>query len=121
MKKENSTETAKVWGGIDFVRIPKGCFIMESDANNELAWEDERPQHTLEITYDYWIGRFPVCNAQFGEFVRSTSFETRAEKEGWCWLTRIHMKNKLIVWIKHHQVVAFFILAFLITWPLSCC
>jgi formylglycine-generating enzyme required for sulfatase activity len=59
---------------------------MGSRDGNELAWDDERPQHTLEIPYDYWIGKFPVTNAQFGRFVRSTSFETRAEREGWCWV-----------------------------------
>ena len=62
---------------------------MGSTDANELAWGDEKPQHTLEIPYDHWIGRFPVSNAQFGEFVRSTSFETRAEQEAWCWVWNI--------------------------------
>lgn len=62
---------------------------MGSPADDELAWEDEKPQHILELSYDYWIGRFPVSNAQFGEFVRSTSFETRAEREGWGWVWNI--------------------------------
>lgn len=62
---------------------------MGSQADDELAWEDEKPQHILELSYDYWIGRFPVSNAQFGEFVRSTSFETRAEREGWGWVWNI--------------------------------
>lgn len=62
---------------------------MGSKDDNELAWDDEKPQHILEIPYDYWIGKYPVSNAQFGEFVRSTSFETRAEREGWCWVWNI--------------------------------
>lgn len=62
---------------------------MGSKDDNALAWDDEKPQHTLEIPYDYWIGRFPVSNAQFGEFVRSSSFETRAEREGWGWVWNI--------------------------------
>jgi sulfatase modifying factor 1 len=77
---------ARTWDGIDFVRIPKGGFVMGSKDDNELAWGDEKPQHIFEIPYDYWIGRFPVSNAQFSEFVRSTSFETRAEREGRCWV-----------------------------------
>jgi formylglycine-generating enzyme required for sulfatase activity len=59
---------------------------MGSRDDNELAWDDEKPQHIFEIPYDYWIARFPVSNAQFAEFVRSTSFETRAEQDGWCWV-----------------------------------
>ncbi len=69
-----------------FVRIPKGRFVMGSKDDNELAWDDEKPQHTLEIPYDYWIGKHPVTNAQFGEFVQSTAFETRAERDGWGWV-----------------------------------
>jgi formylglycine-generating enzyme required for sulfatase activity len=87
--KLNSGKEARAWGGIDFVRIPKGGFIMGSKDDNDLAWGDEKPQHSLEIPCDYWIGRFPVSNAQFGEFVHSTAFETRAEREGWCWVWSI--------------------------------
>lgn len=80
---------AGAWIDTDFVRIPKGQFVMGSKDDDELAWEDEKPQHTLEIPYDYWVARFPVTNAQFGEFVHSTSFETRAEREGWCWVWNV--------------------------------
>jgi formylglycine-generating enzyme required for sulfatase activity len=72
-------------GGMEFVRVPKGGFIMGSREDNELAWGDEFPQHTLDIPYDYWIGRFPVTNGEFRAFVRATAYVTRAEKEGWCW------------------------------------
>ncbi len=84
-----STEAINAWSRMDFVRIPKGGFIMGSKDDNELAWEDEKPQHTFEIPYDYWVGRFPVTNAQFIEFVHSTSHITRADQEGWCWVWNI--------------------------------
>jgi formylglycine-generating enzyme required for sulfatase activity len=84
--ESNSIEEAGAWLGIDFVRIPEGQFVMGSRDYNELAWEDEKPQHTLDIPCDYWIARLPVTSAQFGEFVRSTGFETRSEREGWAWV-----------------------------------
>jgi len=80
------SEETSVWNGIDFIQIPAGAFIMGSKDDDELAWDDEKPQHTLESPYDYWVGKFPVTNAQFGEFVRATSYETRAEREGWAWV-----------------------------------
>jgi sulfatase modifying factor 1 len=80
------TRTIKTWGGIDFVRIPKGLFIMGSKEDNDLAWSDEFPQHAFEIPYEYWVGRFPVSNAQFEGFAVSTTYETRAEREGWAWV-----------------------------------
>lgn len=77
------------WAGVDFVRIHKGTFIMGSKDDNELAWDDEKPQHNLELPYDYWAGRFPVSVSDFREFVQSTSYITRAEKEGWCWVWNV--------------------------------
>lgn len=77
------------WGGIDFVRIPGGEFVMGSKDDNELAWGDEHPQHVFDIPYDYWVARFPVNNALFVEFVRATAFETRAEREGWGWVWNV--------------------------------
>ena len=84
--KPNSIEDLGSWIELDFVRIPKGRFVMGSKDEDELAWDDEKPQHTLEIPYDYWIGKHPITNAQFGDFVRSTAYETRAEREGWGWV-----------------------------------
>jgi formylglycine-generating enzyme required for sulfatase activity len=81
MKKEN----LKI-GGIEFIQIPKGRFLMGSQDDDDLAYGDEKPQHTLEIHYDYWTGKYPVSNHQFREFVHSTSYVTRAEKDGWCWV-----------------------------------
>jgi formylglycine-generating enzyme required for sulfatase activity len=84
--KPDSMEEASAAIGVDFARIPKGPFLMGSTDDNELAWGDEMPQHTLGIPYDYWVARVPVSNAWFAEFVQATPFETRAEREGWCWV-----------------------------------
>lgn len=47
---------------MEFVRIPAGKFLMGSIKSNKLAYDDEKPQHTVDIPYDYWMGRFPVTN-----------------------------------------------------------
>jgi formylglycine-generating enzyme required for sulfatase activity len=62
----------KVFGGIEFVRVPKGKFIMGSKDDNKLAYDDEKPQHTVKIPYDYWVARYPVTNDQFAKFVEVT-------------------------------------------------
>ena len=36
-------------GGIQFVKIPAGKFIMGSKDDNPLAYNSEKPQHTLEL------------------------------------------------------------------------
>jgi formylglycine-generating enzyme required for sulfatase activity len=62
---------AQEWGGLKFVPAPKGKFLMGSRDDNKLAYDDERPQHTVEIPSDYWIGQFPVTNEQYDLYVQA--------------------------------------------------
>ena len=50
---------------MEFCRIPAGPFLMGSDDND--AEDNEKPQHTVDIPYDYWMARFPVTNEQYKE------------------------------------------------------
>ena len=45
----------------DMVRVRPGVFVMGSDA--EEADDDERPEHIVRITQDYYIGAYPVTQA----------------------------------------------------------
>jgi len=85
LDQANKTQTSRqlqTWGEIDFVKVPSGKFIMGSKNNNELAIRDEMPEHVIDMSYDYWIGRFPVINSQFNNFVELTGYVTLAEKNG---------------------------------------
>jgi formylglycine-generating enzyme required for sulfatase activity len=50
--------------GMEFMRVPVGKFLMGS--NNDSS--DEKPQHTVDLPYDYWMGRYPVTNVQYNLF-----------------------------------------------------
>ncbi len=60
---------------MEFVKIPAGKFIMGSLEDDDQAYSNEKPQHTVEITQDYYIGRFPVTNAQYQTFVQDANQE----------------------------------------------
>jgi formylglycine-generating enzyme required for sulfatase activity len=79
--KEPSMVGGRHIAGLDWVEIPGGPFMMGSQADDEMANEDEKPQHTLELPA-YRISRFPVSNAQFARFIEATQYQTLAEKEG---------------------------------------
>jgi formylglycine-generating enzyme required for sulfatase activity len=53
--------------GMEFIRVPAGKFIMGSD-NGE---DDEKPQHTVDIPYDYWMGCYPVTNEQYNVYIQA--------------------------------------------------
>lgn len=69
-------------GGIDFVEIPAGKFLMGSRDDNINAQDrdNEKPQHTVEITRPYRIGLFPVTNAQYREFAEAGRTGWKTEK-----------------------------------------
>jgi formylglycine-generating enzyme required for sulfatase activity len=48
--------------------------LMGSDPKKDrYAQKDEQPQHVLELG-EYYLGRYPVTAAQFGEFVRDGGY-----------------------------------------------
>ena len=72
----------RMYGGMEFLRVPAGKFLMGSKEDNPLAYDDEKPQHTVEISHEFWIGRYPVTNAQFEAFVKHAGYRTTAEERG---------------------------------------
>jgi formylglycine-generating enzyme required for sulfatase activity len=57
---------------LELVRIPAGEFLMGSDpAKDKNAHINEQPQHTIDLP-EFYIGKYPVTNAQYAAFVKST-------------------------------------------------
>jgi hypothetical protein len=50
-----------------YVRIPAGIFLIGSKEDNELAYGQEHPQHTLELP-EFYMAHFPVTNADYSRF-----------------------------------------------------
>ena len=61
--------------GMEFMRVPAGGFLMGSKANNKSAFDDEKPQHTLDIPYDYWMARFTVTNELYNAYVKANGIK----------------------------------------------
>jgi len=62
------------------VLIPAGDFFMGSDPqHNKCARDDEHPQHRLYLPV-YNLGKTPVANAQYKEFVQATGHQA---PDGW--------------------------------------
>jgi formylglycine-generating enzyme required for sulfatase activity len=59
---------------------------MGSTEDDKNARDNEKPQHTVNIPYDFLLARFPVTNAAFTAFVKKTSYKTKAEADGYAWV-----------------------------------
>ena len=89
------------FGGIEFVKIPHGEFLMGSTDKDTNAYDDEKPQHKLTIPYDFLMARFQVTNDLFRSFVKRTSYKTKAEQDGaaWAWNGEIWVETKGANWL----------------------
>jgi formylglycine-generating enzyme required for sulfatase activity len=66
-------------GGLEFICVPAGKFIMGSSDDNPLAYDNEKPCHTVDIPYDFWLTRFLVTNEQYAVYIG----EGRHPVSGW--------------------------------------
>jgi formylglycine-generating enzyme required for sulfatase activity len=74
------------------VYVPAGPFLMGSADDDPDARDNEKPQHEVELP-GYYIGRYPVTNEEYAEFIAAGGYETRdywteagwarKERDGW--------------------------------------
>lgn len=58
-----------------FQPVLAGPFLMGSDKGESGSSNNEVPRHSVDLDYDYWIGRYPVTNAQFACFVQAGGYD----------------------------------------------
>ena len=51
--------------GMAFVLIPAGTFIMGSPDSDAEADEEEKPTHRVTISQPFYLGKYPVTQAQW--------------------------------------------------------
>ena len=61
------------------VRVPAGEFLRGSKERTRLASPSEKPQQRIYLA-EYWVGKYPVTNAQYAVFVQATE---RRSPEHW--------------------------------------
>jgi len=73
---------------IVWVKVPAGPFLMGSTDDDELAYDDEKPQHTVNLPA-FLISRYPITNAQYRPFVESGGYDEPRywTADGWAWRT----------------------------------
>jgi len=78
----------------EMVFVPAGSFLMGTDRERleraGTVWQDwmerETPYHQVTLP-GYWIGRFPVTNAEYQAFVEDGGYRARVywTEAGWVW------------------------------------
>jgi formylglycine-generating enzyme required for sulfatase activity len=69
--------------GMALVLIPAGKFKMGSPDSDKDAFDWEKPQHDVEITQPFYLGKYGVTRGQFRQFVEANKgYQTEAERDG---------------------------------------
>jgi serine/threonine protein kinase/formylglycine-generating enzyme required for sulfatase activity len=55
----------------EMIRVPAGWFLRGSDERDPDAQPVEKPQSRIHLS-EYWMGKYPVTNAQYAVFVEAT-------------------------------------------------
>jgi formylglycine-generating enzyme required for sulfatase activity len=64
----------------EMVVIAPGNFRMGSSLDEPGAYGTERPQHAVAIDYWFALGRYPVTEEEYQQFIRETKRDTKEEK-----------------------------------------
>jgi formylglycine-generating enzyme required for sulfatase activity len=98
---------------LELVRIRKGTFRMgstKSDCDALIkqydlkagALDGEQPQHDVELTQDFYLGKTEVTVGQFKRFITASSYRTEAEEgdgaSGWDVNNGEYRKEKAFSW-----------------------
>jgi sulfatase modifying factor 1 len=68
--------------GMKLKRIKAGKFLMGSPKDEEGRYDNEGPQHEVEITKAFYMGAHPVTRGQFAAFVKAAEYQTEGEADG---------------------------------------
>ena len=71
--------TVRLPGGaaMEFVWIAPGTFLMGSPTSDEMADDEEWPQHEVTITQGFWLGKYEVTQEQWEAVMGTTPWVER--------------------------------------------
>jgi len=64
------------------VKVKGGSFQMGNTRNDSEGDRDEKPVHTVNLTYDYWIGKYAVTFHEYDTFCAATG-RREPDDQGW--------------------------------------
>jgi len=66
----------------EMVRVRKGSFLLGNTRNDSEGYEDEKPVHTVNLTYEYWIGKYEVTFNDYDAYCAATG-KGKPNDQGW--------------------------------------
>ena len=68
-----------IYGGIEFIKIPSGIFVMGSSDNEHFFYNDSKPQHEITLAYNYYLSRYPITYSQYAIYMNASGIYAGGE------------------------------------------
>jgi len=65
-----------------YALVRRGSFTMGNTRNDSEGDDDEKPVRMVTLTYDYWIGRYEVTNAEYRSFLNGRKVQSDGIYDG---------------------------------------
>jgi formylglycine-generating enzyme required for sulfatase activity len=62
--------------------VKSGTFKMGNTTNSMAGFDDELPIHKVKLTYDFWVGKYPVTFKKFDKYCEEAN-HSKVCDEGW--------------------------------------
>lgn len=66
----------------NMVEVTNGSFIMGNTRGDKTYLDEENTLHEIELTYDYYMGKYEITNAQYIEFLNSVGADYEGRVNG---------------------------------------
>lgn len=64
---------------LPLVKIKAGTFQMGSPDSDGQAYSNEKPQHWVKLTQDFYMSRYQITNTQYAEFLNASNIGSNGE------------------------------------------
>jgi formylglycine-generating enzyme required for sulfatase activity len=71
IKNQNHPSTYTNEYGMEFILVEAGTFMMGANHDDTEAKDDEKPAHQVTLTESYYIGKYPITQAQWEKIMES--------------------------------------------------
>ena len=66
----------------EYILVNPGTFQMGNTRNDREGYSEEKPVHMVNLTYDYWIGKYEVTFTEYDAYCAETG-KSKPGDEGW--------------------------------------
>ncbi len=66
----------------EMILVKAGSFQMGNTRGDSEGWDNEKPIHTVKLTYDYYIGKYEVTFNEYDAYCEETGLTKKRDK-GW--------------------------------------